>query len=99
MEYPKRYHLDKWRITRYYYYYVHAIDTVPETADNFLNKSIRDYSIKFTKKFYGRLFASNFLQCAFFWEDLYHYSSFNWDIFGSFIDRHFCYRVFHMKFN
>ena len=99
MRHPKRYTMDRWRLTRYFKFFTRSLIQVFFTAELFIVRSVRTYSLLFARRLYHQLFSSKFVQHAFFLQDLYHYHSFSWEIFSSFIDRRFCYRVLSMKFN
>lgn len=99
MRFPKRYNLDRWLITRYFKYFTRSLIISYFTAEGFVLRSFRVYSRHFAQRFYRQFFFSSYLQNAFLLQDLYHYQTFSWETFLSFIDRHFCYRVLSMKFN
>lgn len=100
MKHPKRFRsLDRWRIQRHFYYFHSALVREGEQSDDCIGWTLQDYSTRYRRAFYHRIFSHAVLQHAFLVQDLYSYSSFSWENFLSFIDRHFCYRVLAMKYN
>jgi len=99
MKYPKRYPLDKWRISRYYAYLTVAMVKTPSTDRLYGSLATIGYSLQHRRYFYRQMFSSKLFLSTFLLRDLYTYNSFSWEHFISFIDRHFCYRILAMKYN
>lgn len=98
MHHPKTFYpMDKWHLEKYRQYLLRSLQD--PWLDHVIGWSTVDYAARYRKAFYQRIVSDALLQNAFALRDLYTYSSFSWESFTSFIDRHFCYRIFTMKYN
>lgn len=100
MRHPKVFYpMDKWHLEKYRLYFLRALQDPYSRFGDVARWSTVDYAARYRRAFYQRIVCDALLQNAFALRDLYTYSSFSWENFTSFIDRHFCYRIFAMKYS